>query len=173
MVTGDAVDVFRCTNADSGDDHDYVLVPLPPIVPARFALEGSAQPFVRHRELLWTYWLARSRGLTDGEWVGMAADLDASVAAVDGHGFLSTPFAASPALGVALGLAPDAVWVKDETGNVSGSHKARHLFGIALAMDLRCNHRRAFAGKNIGVKVDNPVSPPRPFALQAQLAGQG
>jgi len=137
VVAGDADDIFRCPNADSGDDHDHVLVPLPPISPVRFALEGSDQPFIRHRELLWTYWLARSRGLTDGEWVAMAGELDASVAAVDGHGFLPTPFAASPALGIALGLSPDAVWVKDETGNVSGSHKARHLFGIALALEIR------------------------------------
>ena len=32
----------------------------------------------------------------------------------------------SDALGYA---APGGVWVKDETGNVSGSHKARHLIG--------------------------------------------
>ena len=28
------------------------------------------------------------------------------------------------------------LWIKDETGNVSGSHKARHLFGVALAHRL-------------------------------------
>ena len=42
----------------------------------------------------------------------------------------------SPAAGRcrdALGLSPaGGVWVKDETGNVSGSHKARHLFGTLL-----------------------------------------
>ena len=26
------------------------------------------------------------------------------------------------------------MWVKDETGNVAGSHKARHLFGILLEL---------------------------------------
>jgi threonine synthase len=31
-----------------------------------------------------------------------------------------------------LGLGSGAVWIKDETGNVSGSHKGRHLFGVAL-----------------------------------------
>jgi threonine synthase len=34
-------------------------------------------------------------------------------------------------LGAALGL-PAALWVKDDTGNVGGSHKARHLFGTML-----------------------------------------
>ena len=37
------------------------------------------------------------------------------------------------ALSDALGFARDGgVWVKDETGNVGGSHKARHLFTILL-----------------------------------------
>jgi threonine dehydratase len=48
---------------------------------------------------------------------------------VDGHGFAETPFAASPALSAALGC---SVWVKDETGNVAGSHKARHLMGLMI-----------------------------------------
>jgi len=54
---------------------------------------------------------------------------------VDGHGFRVTPFARSAALSEALGLsAAGGIWVKDETGNVSGSHKARHLFGTALEL---------------------------------------
>ena len=28
------------------------------------------------------------------------------------------------------------MWVKDETGNVSGSHKARHLFGVLLQLEI-------------------------------------
>jgi threonine dehydratase len=31
---------------------------------------------------------------------------------------------------------PGGVWVKDETLNVSGSHKARHLFGLALHLEV-------------------------------------
>ena len=39
------------------------------------------------------------------------------------------------ALSDALGFsAAGGVWVKDETGNVSGSHKARHLFGTLLEL---------------------------------------
>ena len=36
-----------------------------------------------------------------------------------------------PALAASLGLA-GALWIKDETRNVSGSHKARHLMGVML-----------------------------------------
>ena len=63
--------------------------------------------------------------------------LDDAVAAVDGHGFSVTPFARSPGLSEALGLSePGGAWVKDETGNVSGSHKARHLFGVLLQLEV-------------------------------------
>ena len=40
-----------------------------------------------------------------------------------------------PALAEALGLAGD-LWVKDETGAVSGSHKARHLIGVMLYLGV-------------------------------------
>jgi threonine synthase len=63
--------------------------------------------------------------------------LDDRVAAIDGRGFVATPFAPSGALRDALGLTgAGAVWVKDETGNVSGSHKARHLFGLLLQLEV-------------------------------------
>ena len=60
-------------------------------------------------------------------------DLDAAVGEVEGHGFEPTPFGAAPELAEAVGIGDSELWVKDETGNVSGSHKARHLFGVALA----------------------------------------
>ena len=63
-------------------------------------------------------------------------ELDAAVAAVEGHGFEPTPFAPAPELAGAAGIGDAELWVKDETGNVSGSHKARHLFGVALAHRL-------------------------------------
>jgi threonine dehydratase len=63
-------------------------------------------------------------------------DLDAAVGAVEGHGFEPTPFDPAPELAAAVGVGDSELWVKDETGNVSGSHKARHLFGVALAHRL-------------------------------------
>ena len=59
------------------------------------------------------------------------------MAEVDGSGFAQTPFDLEAALSEAIW--PDAalrVWVKDETGNVSGSHKARHLMGIMLYLQV-------------------------------------
>jgi threonine dehydratase len=86
-------------------------------------------PFARYRELFHGYHLGRAAGMSDEDHVHLVEQLDKAVAAVDGHGFVETPFARSEGLSDRLGC---SVWVKDETGNVSGSHKARHLMGLML-----------------------------------------
>jgi threonine synthase len=63
--------------------------------------------------------------------------LDDAVAHVDGHGFAMTPLRRSAALEARLGMEPrGAVWIKDETGGVAGSHKARHLMGIMIQLEV-------------------------------------
>ena len=65
----------------------------------------------------------------------LVRELDDAVAGVDGAGFRVTPLVRAPAIARAAGLGTrGTVWVKDETGNVAGSHKARHLFGILLEL---------------------------------------
>jgi threonine synthase len=70
-------------------------------------------------------------GLADEDYVRIVADLDEKIARVDGKSFAETPASWQLALGEAIGLAAP-VLVKDETGNVAGSHKARHLFGLLV-----------------------------------------
>jgi len=123
---------FRCPNAD-GDDVDHVLARV--LDPTRLSWPkgDETNPFVRYRELLRSYHLARERGVSDAEYVALVERLDKEVAAVDGHGFEETPFGRSPSLSEHLGFGPNGgVWVKDETENVSGSHKARHLMGLLV-----------------------------------------
>jgi len=75
--------------------------------------------------------------MSDAEYVDLVQALDQAVAEVDGHGFRVTPYQRQDALSEALGFADSSgVWVKDETGNVSGSHKARHLMGIAIYLEV-------------------------------------
>lgn len=73
-----------------------------------------------------------SRGWTDDDFVALVHRLDDAVTGVEGHGFQITPISRQSDLAAALGLGSDYLWVKDETGNVAGSHKARHLFGVLL-----------------------------------------
>ncbi len=127
---------FRCPAADS-DDIDHVMVRT--LDPARLAFPqaGDPDPFVAYRTLMRPYHLAMAGGMGDGEYVSLVAELERSIAAVDGHGFRVTPFGRDDVLSARLGFsAAGGVWVKNETGNVSGSHKARHLMGVLLHLDV-------------------------------------
>ena len=93
----------------------------------------DANPFVAFRHRFYSYALARRLGLSDDDYVGIVVALDAAVAEVDGQGFIRTPLTEEAELARACGLADGVrLWVKDETGNVSGSHKARHLMGVMV-----------------------------------------
>ncbi len=97
--------------------------------------DPEPNPFIRYRAFLHAYHVARGHGMGDEAFVSLVRQLDAEVARVDGHGFSATPFAAWPALGERVGLS-GPLWVKNETDNVSGSHKARHLFGLLLHLEV-------------------------------------
>ena len=130
---------FRCPNAGTGDDHDHVVARhLPPSPPFRL-IGDNENPYLVFRERFFFYQLARENGLSDVEVVRLIEELDEKVAAVDGVGFRKTPFAVSAGLGDALG-ADITVFAKDETGNVAGSHKARHLVGTLFLLEVleRC-----------------------------------
>lgn len=92
---------------------------------------APANPFIRYRTRLDSYGAARTRGWSDDEYVALVSRLDDAIAAVAGLGFVATPTRVVPGLADALELKA-TVHVKDETGNVGGSHKARHLFGVML-----------------------------------------
>lgn len=94
----------------------------------------SPNPFIRYRWLLESYRNAIGRGWSDADFVSLVTRLDKAVAEVSGKGFETTPLTRQPALAAATGLPTDLLWVKDETENVGGSHKARHLFGVLLHM---------------------------------------
>ena len=142
---------FRCPAAGT-DDTDHVLTRVLCPGQTRFPATSAdpvtptdpvvtANPFLRYRTLMHSYHVATARGLPDAGYCELVASLDASVAAVAGHGFRATPFARSRELSEALAFSADGgVWVKDETGNVSGSHKGRHLMGVLihLAVMERC-----------------------------------
>jgi threonine synthase len=94
---------------------------------------GHVNPFVAFRRYLAWNAYAGALSFTDASRETMITDLDQRVAAVAGTGFVVTPFARADRLSDALGFDADGgVWVKDETRNVAGSHKARHLFTILL-----------------------------------------
>jgi threonine synthase len=128
---------FRCPNAN-GNDIDHVLVRVLDADRVSFPTSVSdGRPFVVYRELLHSYHRARDGGMTDAAFVDLVVELDEAVARVDGHGFRVTPFGRNDLLSDRLGFTADGgVWLKDETGNVAGSHKGRHLMGVLLHLEV-------------------------------------
>ena len=131
---------FRCPNAGANDDTDHVLRRRLDVSAVAFPAAGddaAASPYLRYRHLFHAWHLARAGGVDDAAYCALVARLDGAVATVDGRGFVATPFARADALSEQLGFAPDGgIWVKDETRNVSGSHKARHLFGLLVHLEV-------------------------------------
>ena len=135
-VPDDAPLALACPRARPGDDVDHVLVRVLDMAAGSLEEDPAAlDPFVRWRTRFHAYHRARAIGWSDAEYRRFADRLNARVSTVDDHRFRITPFARSGPLSDALGFsAAGGAWVKDETGNVSGSHKARHLFGTLLEL---------------------------------------
>ncbi len=85
-------------------------------------LQPNDNAFVRYRKLSHTWHMATAAGMPDAEYVGIAEDLAHKLDAM-GEALAITPLLGSEKLGCSI---------KNETINVSGSHKARHLIGTAL-----------------------------------------
>lgn len=142
-VPADEPRPFRCPRAAAGDDIDHLLrrVLEPTILgdaetARQIFASPEENPFLRYRRLLHSYDTARRHGLDDPGFRALVEALDAAIAEVDGRGFRQTPLLATNRLAASLGLGAGRLWVKDETGNVSGSHKARHLMGLALWLEV-------------------------------------
>lgn len=127
---------FRCPR-DGADDTDHVMSAVVEGAAGEFPAEDDPSPFVRYRRLAYSHSLARAHGLADAEYVDLVRRLDRAVAAVDGRGFAATAFGPHTRLGEQGGVSgAGRLWIKDETGNVSGSHKGRHLMGLLIYLEV-------------------------------------
>jgi len=153
-VCGTDVDIatphaFRCPRA-TADDRRHVLHPLTMSgePPARL---DHPNPLVAYGPRLAWWAFAGANGMTENARIALTCEV--------AHGFEVTPMARHELeLDLAVDLAvdqnsnagrPTPVWVKDETGNVGGSHKSRHLAGILL-------HLRAAEALRLAPTPDRP-----------------
>ncbi len=127
---------FRCPRAVDGDDIDHVVRRHLGAAAREQLRATDPNPFISYRAFFHSHAVARGGGIADDEYVALVRGLTESIASVDGRGFLVTPFRRCERLSAHLGCAGGGVWVKDETGNVAGSHKARHLMGIMLYLQV-------------------------------------
>ena len=109
---------WRCPAAAPGNAH-HVLHPV--VGGPDPELIDDPNPFVAYGPSLAWWAFALAHGMSRERCVALTREVAA--------GFHVTPCAPHPALSQRLGA---DVWVKNETGNVGGSHKARHLVGILL-----------------------------------------
>ena len=134
---------FRCPRSGSGDDVDHVLrrsleprrIGSPEEVRGIF-LATEDRPLLRYRRLLHSYGVALSYGMSDAEFVELVRRMDEQIDRVAGEDFVASPFAPADDLATRIGLSRECLWVKDETGDISGSHKARHMMGLLLSLEV-------------------------------------
>lgn len=133
-VCGAQVDIaspmsWRCPVAGSDRHHVLQIVGRD----ERLDVREDPNPFLAHRRHLAWDAFAAARGMDDAARLTLIREVDGLVAATAGTGFVQTPFVRSDRLSDGLRFSSTGgVWVKDETHNVGGSHKARHLFTILL-----------------------------------------
>jgi threonine synthase len=120
--------VWRCPNSSRTDRHHVLRlmgVHRRPAVGDHPLLNGDGN-------LAWLSF-ARAHAVSSLLVERLVQEVDDAVREVAGVGFHVTPYGRANALSDALGFASSGgVFVKDETGQVAGSHKARHLVSILL-----------------------------------------
>ncbi len=130
---------FACQDALPGDDIDHLLVRRLPVSPGDpLACDADEdRTFNRYRHRLFSREYALSAGLSDTVFCRLVVALDDRIAALDGVGFRRTPLVRMSPIERYVGLdGSGRVWAKLDAGNVSGSHKARHLFGLMLVLEV-------------------------------------
>ncbi len=130
---------FRCPNAGVATDVDHVLVRQ---IEARLDafLDDEPDPFVRYRRMTFAWHDAMARGVSDGDFVDIVHRLEERIEAVDGRSFAVTPFDSR-----------DGLWIKDETRNVAGSHKSRHLMGVLIWLETMSRFDRDLADAPLAI----------------------
>jgi threonine synthase len=128
---------FRCRRADMSADVDHVVTKVFGDSPPAWPAGKEDNPFIRYRTFLYSWDVAQKWNVAEGDFVRLVERFDGTVAKVAGGGFRVTPFERSGALSASLQFTErGGVWVKDETGNVSGSHKGRHLAGVMIYLQI-------------------------------------
>ncbi len=144
VAPADAEIRYRCPQA-VGDDIDHVLQrklnpsSLGGVSAAKELFGGHEQnPFLKFRRLLHSYNTGRANGMPDSSYEALVTNLGEDLRRVDGREFRATPLISEDRLAKAIGLTSrNSLWIKNETGNVAGSHKVRHLLGIMIWLKIK------------------------------------
>jgi threonine dehydratase len=127
-VSVDTFAPWRCPN-EKGDRHHVLLIDEND----QHVVEVHHNPFIAFRRNMMWWQFAQARGMSDERAIALVQSVDDDIAKIGGVGFTRTPMLFQSVLSDHLSFeSPSGVWVKDETHNVGGSQKARHLMSILL-----------------------------------------
>ena len=127
-VSVDTFAPWRCPN-ENGDRHHVLLIDESD----QHIVESHPNPFIAFRRNMLWWQFAMANGMTDGQTITLVQCIDDAITKVGGVGFVTTPLTYQSAFSDELSFeSPGGIWVKDETHNVGGSQKARHLMSILL-----------------------------------------
>lgn len=87
-------------------------------------------PYSRWQDLLASRYI-----LTGSDYSNLLRRLQQKLIALEGTGFFETPLFEEGEITAAAGLEQGRIWIKDETHNITGSHKGRHLFATLLYLE--------------------------------------
>ncbi|MCU0562026.1 MAG: pyridoxal-phosphate dependent enzyme [Desulfobacterales bacterium] len=126
--------LFSCPDARAGEEHTLereLNAAQDAGAKVRAAWSGGARrTFAAFADLL-----SAARLLGPDRYAQLLGRLTGSLERLEGRGFEATPLlAAGAALARAIGRS-GPLWIKDETGNIAGSHKGRHLMATLLYLE--------------------------------------
>lgn len=127
---------FTCPRAEAGEEHSLrkkIVFNRKTLSPAdNIANEWSQKKrrsFVVFRRLLGSYHL-----LGDEQYLNILNHIEQRLTELEGSPFLVTPCRQVHRLAQSLNR-QGSVWIKDDTRNITGSHKGRHLMGTLLYLE--------------------------------------
>lgn len=134
-------EIFSCPHAASGQDHalrrEWQEPPSPEAV-LRAWDSGEQRTFA-----IFAPWLASWQIMGAANYTAVLQRIEQCLQEQEGKNFAVTPVMRCDALATAMGRT-GALFCKDETGNVTGSHKGRHLMATLLHLEaLRHNKGEA------------------------------
>jgi threonine synthase len=92
--------------------------------------EKRIEPYSLWQELLTSRYI-----LSESEYGDLLSRLQQQLIVFEGGGFYETPLLEERKIAAAAGLEWGRLWIKDETHNITGSHKGRHLFATLLYLE--------------------------------------
>lgn len=117
---------WKCPRATSTDRH-HVLSFIEDVTSIDSTTDTN--PFLAYQKHLYVDAFGEALGISEETRRGIIDNANSAIAEIDGTGFVKTPFQRADGLSQQLGFTQTGgVWIKDETHNVAGSHKARHIF---------------------------------------------